>query len=365
MPVAESNYFFKDPSRFTQAKEEILGKYFKLWCDVRLSFLKAEARDKALLYIDLQTDADAVWEIVYNELVKSAALQEALQTFAYVPEAAARAGKATSEAAASGQQALLRPLSLHEDVNRVLLAELLETGCPSFTFLEPLSAGYVQEVLLAASQSEEADLLLLLPADKIVKAVMAKKTSPQLAVFLGDRLEAIASFCKKEKNNARRQELVVEQFVHVLQQKGYLPLQFRVNQPGNDQAAFYLLFFTRNTAAYKAYKHLLLPYSDYQQDGVPAFVANDVRRQQLSLFPQRRRYSIPNLAEDLAAQAARYKYKSIDKIYEEHQVGTPYIRDNYLAAFEQLREQGRIEILNAKTLQAIRKATYASIVKFK
>lgn len=366
MLSAEFNSFFKDQSNFPRAKQEILGKYFKSWCEIRLTYLKAEAREKALVYVDLQTDADAVWEEVYSEMAKSANLQEALNTFAYVPEAAtgtARHADSTGEPIIP--YSLNHPLSLNEEINRVLLAELLEAGCPSLFFVDPFSAAYAQEVLLAASRYQNADLLLLLRADKIVKAVTAKKVSPPLATFFGNLLEGMSQFCKKEKNTVRRQEYVVEQFVRVLQEKAYIPLQFSVNPPGEDKAAFYLLFFSRDKAAYRTYKNLLLAYSDYQQDGVPAFVANRVLQQQLSLFPRRQKYSIPNLAEDLARQATRYKYKSIEKIFEEHHIGTPYVRENYLAAFEQLREQGKIEILNAKTLQAIRRATFASIVKFK
>ena len=154
-------------------------------------------------------------------------------------------------------------------------------------------------------------------------------------------------------------------FVELLQEQGYLTLLFKINNPESDQTNHYLLLASRENASYRSFKDTMLPYSDYQADGVPLFLANQSVQPQLSLFPERPVYTVSNLVQDLSNGMQRYKYKSIEKIYEAHSLGTSYIRENYLAAFEQLREQGKIELLNPKTLQTIRKATYSSVVKLK
>lgn len=117
-------------------------------------------------------------------------------------------------------------------------------------------------------------------------------------------------------------------------------------------------------AAYNAFKQTVLPYSEYQPDGVPLFVANQGPQHQLSLFEHRPAHAVAHLADDLAASPAQWKYKSVERICELHSPNTPYTPENYLAAFEQLRDQGKIVLLNGKTLQTVRKATSTSVVKF-
>jgi hypothetical protein len=209
------------------------------------------------------------------------------------------------------------------------------------------------------------DLLMLLCPDTLLKALSGKKTDPYLLELLGDRFSAIRNIIKKERDKVKKQQHILVQLNELLQEKGYYALQFKINPPDSEEADFYLLFASQAAAAYKAFKEFMLAYSAYAEDGVPLLVANCLPKPQLSLFPQPLAYSVLNLAEELGSLAGRYKFKSIEKIYEDHSAGTPYTRENYLAAFERLRGQGKVELLNAKTMQTIRKPLLSSVVKYR
>lgn len=110
-------------------------------------------------------------------------------------------------------------------------------------------------------------------------------------------------------------------------------------------------------------KELMLAYSDFQEDGVPLFGANI--KHQLSLFQEQYRYSIKNLISELAGKAAFYHNLSLDSIYRHHNIGTNYIRGNYLEAFESLRKEGVVESINPISRKPMRKVSFSSIIAYK
>jgi three-Cys-motif partner protein len=373
LPTAASHAFFKEKRSFAEVKQEILHQYFQTWCSTRFS---SQVAGEALLYIDLhagseQEQDEAVTSPVHilEKIARSAGkkpdLNELVKTYFGDAGKGVLAELSQDLELQPWRQTLAHPPGwLHEAENQVLLSELLDAGCASLLFLNPFSYGYAQEVLLRSVTLEKADLLMLLTPDTITKAVTSKKVSPPLAELFGERLPLIRAFCQKEKQQARRQEYIVGHLLELLQEKGYLTLPFKVHDPDLDQINHFLLFCSKDAVPYRSYKEAILAYTDYQEDGVPLFEANKALQPQLSLFPQPHKYSIQNLVRDLGGCRQEYKFKSIEKISEDHSVGTHYIRENYLAAFEQLRLQGKVELLNAKTMQTIRKATFTSVVKY-
>ncbi len=232
-------------------------------------------------------------------------------------------------------------------------------------FMDPFSHGYAQEMLLKALQPDRpSDILLQFRPQSICKALTKKKVSQSVLALFGERLSLIQGYCRKEKDNTKREEFMVQHLHSLLRAQGLFTLLFRINQPGTGLADHYALFVTQNAISYNGYKRTILPYSDYQKDGVPLLVANQGEEAQLSLFPQQARYTVALLREELAENATAYKFKSVEKVFELHSPNTPYTPENYLAAFERLRDAGNVELLNGKTLQTVRKATLTSVVKF-
>lgn len=376
MSTTEPNDFFKERRSFTEIKQEILGPYFNTWCNVRLAFLKAEARE-AMLYIDLHAgdgqDMEGSPELpatsqayLLKSIIKSPLLNKSVRTFFYdKSKTVLELVSKSMEALPFYEELLLPPVPLNHSENKAQMTELLEAGCPSLAFINPFISGYTQQTLLQAIHAWRTDLFMLLCPDNMIKAVAGKKVSKPLVDLFGARLQKISNYCRKEKDNYKRQEFILDHLIGVLQEKEYYTLLFKVNQPGVEQPYHYLLFSSPDSHAYRCFKETLLPYTTYQQDGIPLFIANGFLQPQFSLFEQRPVYTLPNLVERLKEQASLYKYKPIEKIYELDSGGTNYTRENYVAAFEQLRKEGKIELLNAKTMQTIRQPTPASVVKYR
>ncbi|MFD2247958.1 three-Cys-motif partner protein TcmP [Pontibacter ruber] len=376
MPAAVPKDFFKEHCSFAEIKDEVIGNFLADWCGI-LPPLPETDDEQAILYIDLNSGAglvpsglatlpDNLLENLCQALSNNKGANALLRAF--FADANKTVHESIGEKLASlpcYDNLVHPPVALAEQVSQTMLAELQALGYPSLLLGDPFSSVLAQQVLQQSLDAGNADLLLLFSPESMLKALSAKKVSPALASLFGERLVQIASFCKKEKNTRRRQQYIAEQLESILLERKLLTLTFKINKPDADETAYYLLFSSQNKKAFKRFRELMLSYSDYHEDGVPMFTANHALQPQLSLFPQRRRYSVSLLAEDLATSAGKYKFKSIEKISEDHSSGTPYIADNYLAAFEVLRVQGKVEILNPKTLQAIRKPTLASIIKYK
>lgn len=376
MPATEPNDFFEKGRSFAEIKQELLGKYFDSWCNTRLATLKAEARE-ALLFIDLHAgdeqdiEENPVLAIdakvnLLKSIIKKPPLNKTMRTFFYdKSKAVLEHVREGMEALAYYQELIHPPVPLSNPDHKATMGELLAGGCPSMVFLDPFSSGYAQQMLLQAVNVWRSDLFMLLSPENLLKAVTGRKVSKPLVELFGVQLQKISNYCRKEKETYRRQEFVLSHLISLLQEKGHFTLLFKVNLPDREQPYHYLLFSSPDGHAYRSFKEFILTYTTYQQDGVPLYTANEFLQPQFSLFEQRPVYTIPNLIERITHQASLYKYKSIEKIYELDSGGTHYIRENYVAAFEQLRKEGKIELLNAKTMQTIRQPTPASVVKYR
>lgn len=376
MPATASNNFFKQVRHFAEIKKEILSKYLRIWCKQNLTITNAGAQDKPFLFLDLNPDTldtgdnqSQVSLAHYREYFgipgKREQLNELLQIF-YFEEKPVFAAIPVEEDASPEVAPAYTFASLGEEVNQTVLAELLQAGCPSLAFINPFDGNETKQPYLQQISESGTEVIMLFSSKEIVKAVTGKKINPSLAAFFGDRLAQMQHFFKSEKNTSRRQECILNHLTAVLEAQNYFTLRFHIYPISPEDPGYHLLFATANKIAYRSFKEMLLPYSMYQSDGVPLFTTHlNPQQQQLTLFPKQQKYAIPKLVEELASCSVEYKYKSIEKIFEEHSAGTPYCRENYLIAYDELRNQGKVEILNPKTLQAIRKATFASIVKYK
>ncbi len=372
MSATEPNAFLKISRSFSEIKRELFGAYFENWCDIKYSALKAAA-DKTVCLVDMQAGQEQSIEekpgnevYSYSYLYKTIAKKPTpVQSYIYDKDKVGleQASELLLELAQE-QELTHQPVALQNAENKAQLAEELSTGKPALVFMDPFQNAYAQQVLWQSVMKWRSDLFMLLRPDNITKALATKKVSQPLTDLLGDNLEGIGTYCRKEKNKYKCQRYILDKFIRSLQQKGNLTLLYKVNLPDTEQPEHYIIFASPDMLAYKTFKEILLPYATYARDGVPVFRANDFRQLQTTLFEKRPVYTIANLTDRLMAQADVYKYKSIDKIYTMDNGNTNYSRDNYMVAFEHLRNEGKVTFLNASTMQTIRKPTPTSVVKF-
>ncbi len=348
----------------------MLGKCFEAWCAA--TFTLPGLPEKALL-LDLNA-APVAGEyvpqaILLQQLYRSTGsrtdLNQIIHTFFSDPDAPALGHLQEQLSALAFYEKLIhQPAFLSSPQAQADVADMLASPVPALAFLDPFNlshtGGLRQEQLLAAG----VDLVLLLQPQTLLRA-MSGKASQSMKDLFGERLTQVRGYFKREKAPCRRVRYTLLVLQEVLAERDYLALKFDINAPNSAEASYYLLLASRQKAVYRSFKEMLLPYSVFQEDGVPLLHTNQQQPDQLALFIEAPKYTVLNLAAELEDKSSLYKYKAIEKIYEEHHIGTTYILLNYVEAFKLLRDRGKIELLNPKTMQSIRAATAASVVKYK
>ncbi|MCJ8165032.1 hypothetical protein MKJ04_09270 [Pontibacter sp. E15-1] len=376
MPETGPKHYFQEERSVAEVKWELLGKCLGVWSSSHLALYPPDA-NVPLHFIDLNaaegyhTDAlnDPIpcnWLALFRNTVKTPRLQQSVRFYLGYPMKQPLENLQAQLAETNAYELLSEPpILLHSRENRDLLEAALAAQEAAFIYMDPFRSGYAQKMLLQSGDTaRQTEMLLHFTPDGIRKALGGKKTGKALAAFFGERMRRIKAYCGREKDNARRAQFMAQHLESLLLEKGLNPLFFPIYKPGTGVVSQYLIFASPQSARYTCFKHLILPYTDYQQDGVPLLAANHGHDPQLALFSHRPAFSLELLASDLACGASRFKFKAVEKVYELHSPNTPYTPDNYLVAYERLRDAGRVELLNGKTMQTVRKVTYTSVVKY-
>ncbi len=370
MPTVAPNNFFSHRRSFTEIKQELLLPFFDAWCDLQVTRLK-EQTVQGIFYTDLhagskQSAVSDTKTALCKSILTRPKLNQQAHTFYY---------SKYKDVLEQVQQQLLgcaycaelqhSPKSLATPENKTLPGELAGAGHASLVFADPFASAFAHGVAKQAILEWRSDLFMLISPDHVTKTMAGKKQPEILARLFADQLPQVQRFCQLEKDKARRQQFILEQFESVLRSNGYTSLLYKINLPNREQAAFYLLFASADIKVYRGFKEHMMAYSVSREDGVPEWSAHKFVPAQFSLFVEEPAYTIMKLVKRLTINQGQYKYKSIGKIYELDNPGTAYCLANYLTAFEQMQRDGLVEFLNASTRQTTKCPTDTSIVKFK
>ncbi|RAU82760.1 three-Cys-motif partner protein TcmP [Pontibacter arcticus] len=374
MSTADTSDFFKEQRSTSEIKSELLNEFFKAWCSAQLGGQRYVA-NPALAFIDLyagdgtnEEGKPATPVKILNSIFGSQQkvnLNKIVRTF-FNDEKQATAAKLKQHLLQLPYYAELihKPVLLHEEANFSLLAKLLGTDTPTLLYLDPFGYPFSQQLLLQSVKKWGLDVFMLFSPAKIRAAVTnASEKDILYELFGADRIASIKAFCEKHQDANQREDFITDQLEEIFKEKQYKTFRFKISLPKKNQTSHYLFFVSKTDAAYMKMKELMLSYSDYQEDGVPLFGANI--KHQLSLFQEQYRYSIKNLTADLAAKASFYNNLPLESIYKHHNIGTNYIRGNYLEAFEQLKKADVVTAINPVSRQPMRKLGFTSIIAYK
>ncbi len=368
MPSTSPRDFFGTKRDTAEIKSEFLVPFFQAWCSNQINGINSGEKSP-LLYFDLNAgseDIQALLEAINKSNGKAHDLTQHISTWFYTSNSSlSESMKAVLDDLTIKEVFAHQPVVLDEQENQELLTELLAQNKPGLVYLEPFSVNHTSDVPVQILNNTEAELFMLFTPDELRNAFSKKKLSPVVEQLFAEQLPVIRSYFKTERNAAKRTDFILDNLETTLRIRGYIPFRFSIGLPDKNEIGHYLILAAKSAASFTSIKELLLPYTDYRADGVPLFSVNQKQLNQLSLFPDEQEQSVDNLATELAQKAKQFNYKLIEKIFEQHHTGTPYIKDNYKMALEKLRDQGNLILLNSKTMQPIKKATFTSMVKYK
>lgn len=139
---------------------------------------------------------------------------------------------------------------------------------------------------------------------------------------------------------AERELAIVEEIAQALKGMGgtyVLPFRFK-NDIGN-RTSHHLIFVSKDVKGYEIMKEIMAKESSKADQGVPSFEYSPADIKQPLLFELTR--PLDDLADLLLAKYTGQRL-TVRQLYEEHNIGTPYIRKNYKDILKQLESNGKV-----------------------
>jgi hypothetical protein len=118
--------------------------------------------------------------------------------------------------------------------------------------------------------------------------------------------------------------------------KFILPFTFK-NETGN-RTSHHLIFVSKHPRGYEIMKEIMAKESSSTPLGVPSFEYNPAEKDQMILFG----YGSPAELEGSLLQRFSGRIMTMIQVFDEHNVGTPYIKKNYKDVLTKMEKDGTI-----------------------
>jgi len=337
--------FFDESRQQSIIKAEIVAKYFWSWAKIIGKYSDAFA------YVDLfagpgryiDGSASTPLRILETAICDEEMRSKLVTIFNDLDSNHSRTLRSHIQAL-EGIETLAQPPRVFAEEVGLRVVEEFERAklIPSLTFVDPWGyKGLSLRLVNAVLKDWGCDCIFFFNYNRISMGL----TNP----FVVDHMNALFG---EERANALRQRLqgvtpearelsIVNELGLALQEMGgryVLPFRFRTET--GQRTSHHLIFVSKNDRGYGIMKEVMARYSSSSQQGVPSFEYNPVDDRQLRLLFD---YARPlDDLEGLVLQTFKSKTLTMNQIYEQHNIGLPYIKRNYKDILLRLESEGRI-----------------------
>lgn len=340
--------FFDETTEQSRVKQAIVSKYFDAWANIILPTAKKHVGKIA--YIDLFAGPGRYNDgtrstplLVLERAIQHPDMRDMLVTlFNDGDPDNANSLRAEIEALPGIEQLKHQPQVASSLVGEEFAARFEKIRfVPTLFFMDPWGyKGLSLRLINAALKDWACDCIFFFNYNRINMGLPNKAVDPHMDALFGserarelrDRLEPLSS--------QDRELMIVEELALALQDTGrryVLPFRFR-NENGT-RTSHHLVFVSKHIRGYTLMKDIMARESSKQDQGVPSFEYNPADRRYPLLFELSR--PLDDLAglllDDYAGRCVPMR-----TLYEEHNVGRPYIERNYRDVLRTLEAQGKI-----------------------
>src|SRR6266568_2851494 len=340
--------FFEETREQSRAKAEIVSKYFWAWAKVIIP--TARNHDNKIAYIDLfagpgryKDGTDSTPLLVLGKALQDKDMRNMLVTiFNDADKDHCRA----LEKAIGGIPGISR-LKYQPQINNDEVGEqIVQTFegmrlIPTFFFVDPwgykgLSLRLVNSVL----KNWGCDCVFFFNYNRINMGLSNDLVKDHMdALFGAERAKSLRERLQ-DLTPEQRELTIVEEIAEALKEMGgryVLPFGFR-NDNGK-RTTHHLIFVSKNATGYKIMKEIMAGESSQNEQGVASFEYSPADARQPLLFALSR--PLDELEQILLTKFAG-RSVTLEQVYEEHNVGTPYIEKNYKDVLRNLEAAGKI-----------------------
>lgn len=355
----KDNSFFKEQKEQSLVKSTIVRKYFDAWSAVIISTQKRYPQhSQQIAYIDLfagpgrykDGSESTPLEILTSAIKKPELCKRLVTIFNDKDENNSEKLRKTIEEIPGIEKLKYKPQIDNQEVGEEIVNTFESMNLvPTLFFVDPwgykgLSLRLVNSVL----KDWGCDCLFFFNYNRISMGLSNPLVKKHMnALFGRDRADELRP--KLAQTSPEERELmIVEKLCQAIKSYGSrYTLPFRFKDAKGKRTSHHLIFVSKDVRGYGIMKDIMSGESTSDTEGVPSFEYNpaDFLPKQTLLFQLSR--PIDDLQKDLLDIFAGRRL-TMEEIYEEHNVDTPYIKKNYKDALRTLYDEDSIKAVSPK-----------------
>lgn len=363
-----NNSFFEEQKEQSLIKSTIVAKYFDVWANVIVSTQKRYPQhSQKIAYIDLfagpgrfkDGSQSTPLKILINAIEKIDLRERLVAIFNDKDEKNSNDLQNTIEEIPGIKTLKYKPVVYNQEIGEEIVKMFEDKNLvPTLFFVDPwgykgLSLRLVNSVL----KDWGCDAIFFFNYNRINMGLNNTAVQEHMQALFGEKQTMELRKQLMSKNSYERELLIVEELCQALKAYGsryVLPFRFKNNK--GKRTSHHLIFVSKHFRGYEIMKDIMARESSNDTQGVPSFEYNpaDFLPRQTLLFQLFR--PLNDLKEELL-DTFKSQRLTMQKVYEMHNVDTPYIKKNYKEVLRELHEDDSIGAISP-TGKPPRKGTF-------
>ena len=354
MASVDSESFFDEQTPQSLVKSEIVEKYFYAWASIMVGTQKRTGRGNKIGYVDLFAGPGR-----YEKGAISTPLK-VLQTAISKPDLCERLVTIFNDgdkdnvqtldkeiAALTGiEQLQHKPSVWNQEVGDKIAARFAEINTiPLLAFIDPWGyKGLTLRLVNAFLKSWGCDCIFFFNYSRINAGLSNQLVAEHMAALFGEERAKRLKEELKPLSPPEREATIVNELATALkelagEEKRFV-LPFCFKKAGGKRTTHHLILVTKHFKGYEVMKDIMAKASSEHVDGVPSFAYSPATSpSQLLLASLNQPLTL--LRQQLLTTFAGRRV-TMQRIYEEHSVDTPYIPKNYKDVLSEMEKDGTI-----------------------
>jgi three-Cys-motif partner protein len=343
--------FFKEAKEQSEIKAKIVADYFGAWSKIMVKQAQTYGTNR-IAYLDLfagpgryEDGTQSTPLLILEQAIKDPQLNQSLVTIFNDKDANNTQTLQNEIYKLQGIQNLkYQPAIWNNEIGSDIVTKFEDMRLvPTFFFIDPFGyKGLSLRLINSVLKNWGCDCVIFFNYNRINMGINNESVKPHMEALFG---ENIVNNMRNEMDALSAQEreiYVIEKLASSLkninpENKYILPFRFK-NAQGT-RTSHHLIFVSKHPLGYKIMKGIMYNHSSKYEQGVASFEYNQADQKFPLLF------SLNQPLSDLQRQLCQ-KFKkqtlTMNQIFEQHHVDTPFIEKNYKAALTQLEQNGKI-----------------------
>jgi len=345
------NDFFQEQQEHSKIKSEIVSEYFSLWAETMLRKADKQRTGGKIAYIDLYAGTGKYEDsslstplLIMNKVLNDERLsRNIVLLFNDINGETIDKLEQEIESLDGIDRLFYKPIFNNDEVGDEVVKFFEEKSLvPALFFLDPWGyKGLSLRLLNAALKNWGCDCIFFFNYKLINRHIANKQFLERVKLLFGQG-RAVNLFERLPSlSPAQRETLILEEFGNALTDMNYhLPLWYRFKNKRGNRTTHYLMFVCKHPLGYQFMENVMKKYSSAEFDGVPSFEFNP-RHKRLRPFFTFSKYSITYLQNRLLEKYSGRR-TTVGDIYENRQLGLPYVKENYKEALRRLETDHKV-----------------------